>query len=84
MNFELILNEPQFHKLLDEVNHINRDIRIKEFNILPCSFGAVNYMITLEAGDCESIFLLGAAWVMPKETRWSKFLNNLRSWITLR
>ena len=84
MKFELILKEPQFHKLLDEVNKIGRDIRIQEFKLLPSSFGAVNYQISLQAGDLESVFLLGAAWALPEETRFSKFLKQLKSWVTLR
>ena len=82
--FELILNEPQFHKLLDEVNKIGRDIRIQEFKQLPSSFGAANYQVTLQAGDLESVFLLGAAWALPEVTKWSKFLKQLKSWVTLR
>ncbi len=84
MNFELILNELQFVKLLDEANKLNRNIRIQKFDQLPCSSGAINYLISIETQDPESIFFLGVAWALPEETKWSKFLKQLRTWLTLR
>jgi len=84
MKTELILNTAQLIKLTDEVNHLNRDIRIIEFKPIPSSIGAENYLVILESGDTESIFFLGVAFALPAETRWGKLLKILKSWIGLK